>query len=1156
MKHYFFFSIAAFVFISQGISAYADETAFNLSGDGYVRTWLINGPHANPSSAEDLSGHDYDFLNEERSVSPANWDSSYVNGVWTPWNLAIPQENVFDLRNHFGDRENVTVYFFCILENSGDTQDCVFHIASNDSVKVWMDRNVIHDAKVLRDMRNWDRVPVTVEQGRHPLLVKVCQTGAGWGMGFKITSSDGKVPETMRIIIPGTIDDNEYIGNLLTFTAPPLVLKNGKRIVKCKISPVISPTAISEFTIIDREHPDSILASIGTPETETLEIPIERSDRPRKLAALFQWKGKRFKKEIELKPCRDWRVYLLPGSHVDIGYTDLQYKVLADHKKFFHQAIDLYEDSIKKGYTPDSHYIWNTEVSWAVKDYLQTYPERDQVRLLDYMRRGVITLDALYLNLLTALCGDEELVRSVYYSTHLAEREHLPEVKSAMITDVPGYTWGTVSVLAEAGVKYFQLGPNLTARIGFATLGMGSKPYYWIGPDGESKVLVWNTGYGYARIFNLLESERDKDRLLEVLAGLEADPEYPYDVFHIRAYFADNTPPPAHLSKVAHEWNQRYASPKLIISGAVKPFEDLVSKFEDQIPELKGDYTPYWEDGAASSARETAMNRISTLRLQTAEKAWALSRMAGNGAVYPAMEIDTAYDNIMLYSEHTWGAHTSITQPDSPFTREQWRVKRSFAEKGMWASSRLLRDGAREMSKQIRNDRTFAFAVWNLTQWRRNGAAVIPESGIGNELAASEQWIAVDPDGMKAPVVKRDEGYMFQVIDIPPFGYKVYELIPETRETRETSVTVSAADGFIRNYQWDVKLNKKTGAIQSLVYQPMLQEMVDSNSAYGVNQYLHVLGPNGKESKSADRVLFQIPRPPDSISTSLQAYLEGQGIHGLAQNIELFNAMDRIDICNVINKEDIREKEAVRFAFPFDVPEGQFTLETTLASMHPETDQIPGANRNIYTLRRWIDISNADFGITVVSHDVPLLELCDMHAEQPWLEHLPLTNTHFYSYAMNNYWFTNYKASQGGPATFRYSILFHDGSCTPSAATRFADEVSYPFLVTPLAMKTKEEAPLPSDTASLVSIDVDNVLAQGIKVAEDGDGFILRLRELDGVDTPVRIFFDTLKKITWERTDLVERPRGEEGASDEGVMEVEIGSREIRTYRVRAMDLF
>ncbi len=39
------------------------------------------------------------------------------------------------------------------------------------------------------------------------------------------------------------------------------------------------------------------------------------------------------------------------------------------------------------------------------------------------------------------------------------EKEYGVKIDSAMQTDVPGYTWGLVTALAQNGVKYMSVGP-------------------------------------------------------------------------------------------------------------------------------------------------------------------------------------------------------------------------------------------------------------------------------------------------------------------------------------------------------------------------------------------------------------------------------------------------------------------------------------------------------------------------------------------------------------------------------------------------------------------------------------------------------------------------------------------------------------------------
>jgi len=52
----------------------------------------------------------------------------------------------------------------------------------------------------------------------------------------------------------------------------------------------------------------------------------------------------------------------------------------------------------------------------------------------------------------------------------------------------------------------------------------------------------------------------------------------------------------------------------------------------------------------------------------------------------------------------------------------------------------------------------------------------------------------------------------------------------------------------------------------------------------------------------------------------------------------------------------------------------------------------------------------------------------------------------FFSYAMNNYWHTNYRADQSGPIEFRYSLFPH-AAYDAVRATRLGREERQPLIV-------------------------------------------------------------------------------------------------------------
>ena len=84
---------------------------------------------------------------------------------------------------------------------------------------------------------------------------------------------------------------------------------------------------------------------------------------------------------------------------------------------------------------------------------------------MDALKSGQVALNGMYLNELTGLCRPEELLRLFKYTTELSKSTG-QKIDAAMISDVPGYTWGTVTAMAQAGIRYFSVAPNYFDRIG------------------------------------------------------------------------------------------------------------------------------------------------------------------------------------------------------------------------------------------------------------------------------------------------------------------------------------------------------------------------------------------------------------------------------------------------------------------------------------------------------------------------------------------------------------------------------------------------------------------------------------------------------------------------------------------------------------------
>ncbi len=102
-------------------------------------------------------------------------------------------------------------------------------------------------------------------------------------------------------------------------------------------------------------------------------------------------------------------------------------------------------------------------------------------------------------------------------------------------------------------------------------------------------------------------------------------------------------------------------------------------KYGKEIPTWSGDFTPYWEDGAYSTAKEEGDVRVLSARLTNLiDAAKILKKPIDPHLLYRAKR------SIVLWHEHTWGAWNSISAPDDPEVIAQWKYKKAFADSAGW----------------------------------------------------------------------------------------------------------------------------------------------------------------------------------------------------------------------------------------------------------------------------------------------------------------------------------------------------------------------------------------------------------------------------------------------------------------------------------------
>jgi alpha-mannosidase len=833
--------------------------------------------------------------------------------------------------------------------------------------------------------------------------------------------------------------------------------------------------------------------------------------------------GKAIAATVTLKPVRKVLVYILPHSHHDLGYTDLQANVEEKQMGNISLGMDLARRTAT--YPEGARFVWNLEVLWGADLWMRRKTEAEKNALIQAVKKGWIALNGMYANELTGLCRPEELLQLFRFAGELG-RSCGVSVDSAMVSDVPGYTWGTVTAMAQAGIRYFSAAPNYFDRIGTFMLAWQDKPFWWVSPSAKEKVLFWVpwTGYAMSHVMKVGDEWVDKyqDRLDSV--------NFPYDISYIRwSGHGDNAEPDPEICDFVKAWNAEYEWPKFSIASTSTAFSEFERQHGNDLPQLKGDLTPYWEDGAGSSALQTSMNRRAADRLVHAE---TLAAMISPDSYQPDA-FREAWRNVLLYSEHTWGAWCSVSDSENNFTKQQWEVKRMFAVNAEKESDALL---AKVLRAPAVNLDSATVEVYNCASWPRTEVVVVPKelSMVGDRVT--------DDRGVPTPSQRLSTGELaFLAHGVPAFGSARFHIsagspVPPSRP-------VTAADKVLQNGIVRVRVHAKTGNIIELSLSDKPGNLVDVTRGNAVNQYLFLEGKDVSRMQTSGPVKITLDEAGPLIC-SLRIESTAPGCNSLVRTVKLTAEADWVELTNVLDKKRAplnphpgsggpgdefaqhQGKESVQFAFPFAIPDGKIRIDIPLAIMQPEMDQLPGSCKNWLPVGRWIDVANAQEGVTWVSLDAPLIEVGEISAtmlgsqKDPsvWRKQIEPTQK-FYSWVMNNHWGTNYRAYQEGIVAFQYALRPHTGY-DPALASRLAIGLSMPLLVA--------RAATASPIDSKFVIEPNDVLPITFKPSEDGQAWIVRLFGASGENRKARLSETEVKTISspprmW-LSDLSEQP--------------------------------
>jgi len=232
----------------------------------------------------------------------------------------------------------------------------------------------------------------------------------------------------------------------------------------------------------------------------------------------------------------------------------------------------------------------------------------------------------------------------------------------------------------------------------------------------------------------------------------------------------------------------------------------------------------------------------------------------------------------------------------------------------------------------------------------------------------------------------------------------------------------------------------------------------------------------------------------------------------------LYDELPWLDIENRIVKTATLAKEALYIAFPFAFLKPTVDVEVPLGRMTVERDQQPGSCRDWYCHTHWVWLHEGNDGVLWSGPDTPLFTLNDLF-RGAWRRTIVPDGTLF-AYVMNNYWHTNYAASQGGAVTFRFRLsLVAPGDAAEPVRRGWA--ACEPLYVSP-AYTNETPGPLIAKDRALFYAD-KGVMIVGAKPADDGDGVIVKVLDVAGQARSVGVWPAAYPFKLARRTSLVEQ---------------------------------
>lgn len=790
------------------------------------------------------------------------------------------------------------------------------------------------------------------------------------------------------------------------------------------------------------------------------------------------------------------KVYVIHHSHTDIGYTDLQERVIDNQKDYIHTVLEMMK---KPEY---QSFRWNCETFFCIEEFLKTAQPEEKEQFYRLVKQGKIGVSANYLNFNDLLDCEVYADRLQAWKTEL--NHYGVELKTAMFADINGVSMGYRDAMIQNGVEF--LYANVHCHHGMYPLRQNQTAFWWENREGK-RLLVWNgehynlgnalgikpnrtTSYMQRVYFGEKQPEDPvqilHNNLTDYLTRCEEDGyAYPFIITSVSGVFSDNAPPSLEILEMIEQFNQRYGEE---VELCMVSLQELYGEIRDLLadaPVYRGDFTDWWANGVGSTPY--AVKHY----LEAKHKYHLCERLEKDAAEKYEKYWRMAQDNLLLYAEHTWGHSSTITNPYDTMVLNLDMRKNSYASKAHEAASYVLNQIAKEKGDSLRYYNTNGkIKVCNLSKLEEpqlvefyietlklDAAQIVDQNG--KEILCQ---VSSHPRGRKISFVDT-----FAPGEEKIYEYRELELAPELFNTRKCYIGSEKIRDIVNDYDPEsyhlpyyfenqfFRLEYRSGeGIKTLVdkrtgrdlsgenqiplFTPIYEvtrvrrDKADRNESSCPEEYeRRIVGRNirGWHAQlhvgKLEDVICQERGP---VFTVLRFQYALPGTVHADVIVKLFAQIPRIDFRLELGKTISSDVESIFLPLGLRLDHSSLYLRKGTEAFRPGTDQIPGTCMEFYMSDDGLAYTAPEGGAMVAMRDTPLLYLGELKAHPIRLcEGKEEDNCRpVYSWVMNNIWETNFKMDLSGFCEFTYSLWLHEEEDPEKAMDQLRERTYDPYV--------------------------------------------------------------------------------------------------------------